>query len=116
MGFRAKSGSSAVIEPVLNGRCLASGALVEITPGDATPGGHVVEMGAVYRSDSPPGPAGRWFIDRLKQAPAPLRRELSRSQPVSVATRAARRRLSGRLPVSKRKQGQGGSGDTAFVE
>jgi hypothetical protein len=22
----------------------------------------------IYRTDSPPGPAGRWFIDRLKQA------------------------------------------------
>jgi DNA-binding transcriptional LysR family regulator len=84
---------------------LASGALVEITAEDAPLGGRVVEMGAVYRSDSPPGPAGRWFIDRLKQAPAPpLRRELSRSQPVSVATKAARRRLSGRLLASKRKQ------------
>jgi len=84
---------------------LASGALVQITPEDAPPGGHVVEMAAVYRNDSPPGPAGRWFIDRLKQAPAPpLRRELSRSQPVSVATKAARRRPSVRLPASKRKQ------------
>jgi DNA-binding transcriptional LysR family regulator len=23
-------------------------------------------MFAVYRKDAPPGPAGRWFIDRLK--------------------------------------------------
>jgi DNA-binding transcriptional LysR family regulator len=83
---------------------LASGALVEITPEDAPPGGHVIEMGAIYRTDSPPGPAGRWFIDRLKQAPAPLKREISRPQPVSVATQAARRRLSARLPASKRKQ------------
>ena len=72
---------------------LASGALVEITPEGAPTGGHVVEMWAVYRTDNPPGPAGRWFIDRLKQAPAPpLKRELSRSQPVSVATKVARRR------------------------
>jgi DNA-binding transcriptional LysR family regulator len=83
---------------------LASGALVEITPEDAPPGGHVIEMGAVYRTDSPPGPAGRWFIDRLKQAPAPLKREVSRSQPVSAAAQAARRRLSGRLLAAKRKQ------------
>jgi DNA-binding transcriptional LysR family regulator len=80
---------------------LASGALVEITPEGAPTGGHVVEMWAAYRTDNPPGPAGRWFIDRLKQAPAPpLKRELSRSQPVSVATKAARLRLSGRLPAS----------------
>ena len=64
---------------------LASGALVEITPEDAPTGGHLVEMWAVYRTDSPPGPAGRWFIDRLKQ---PLERP----------------RPSRRLPPSKRRQ------------
>jgi len=86
---------------------LASGALVEIMREGAPTGGHVIEMWAVYRTDNPPGPAGRWFIDRLKQAPAPpLKRELSRSQPVSVVSKAARRRLSGRLPASKRKRGR----------
>lgn len=30
----------------------------------ATPG---IAMYAVYRKDAPPGPAGRWFIDRLQQ-------------------------------------------------
>ena len=44
---------------------LASGALVEITTEDAPCGGRLIEMWAVYRTDSPPGPAGRWFIDRL---------------------------------------------------
>jgi DNA-binding transcriptional LysR family regulator len=35
----------------------------------ATPG---IAMFAVYRKDAPPGPAGRWFIDRLQQfTPAP---------------------------------------------
>jgi DNA-binding transcriptional LysR family regulator len=85
---------------------LSSGALIEITPEDAPPGGHVVEMGAVYRTDSPPGPAGRWFIDRLKQAPATPSAELSRTQPGSAATKATRRRPSGRLLASKRKQGR----------
>ena len=86
---------------------LASGALVEIMREGAPTGGHVIEMWAVYRTDNPPGPAGRWFIDRLKQAPAPpLKRESSRSQPVSVVSKAARRRLSGRLPASKRKRGR----------
>jgi len=84
---------------------LASGALVEITPDDAPAGGHVIEMWAVYRTDSPPGPAGRWFIDRLKQAQAPpLARELARSQPVSAVTKVARRRPSIRLLASKRKR------------
>ena len=46
---------------------LASGALVEITPAASPPEGYVIAMSAIYRTDSPPGPAGRWFIDRLKQ-------------------------------------------------
>jgi DNA-binding transcriptional LysR family regulator len=84
---------------------LASGALVEITPEDGPPGGYVIEMGVVYRTDSPPGPAGRWFIDRLKHAQAPpLAREPARSQPVAVASKAARRRASIRLLASKRKR------------
>jgi DNA-binding transcriptional LysR family regulator len=84
---------------------LASGALVEIMAEDTPPGGHVTEMGAIYRTDSPPGPAGRWFIERLKQAQTPpLKRELTRPQPVSVANQAARRRLSGRLLAAKRNQ------------
>jgi DNA-binding transcriptional LysR family regulator len=84
---------------------LASGALVEIMSEDAPTGGHVLEMRAIYRTDSPPGPAGRWFIDRLKHAQAPpLTREPVRSQPVSVATKAARRRPPGRLLASKRKR------------
>jgi DNA-binding transcriptional LysR family regulator len=83
---------------------LASGTLVEIMPEDAPPGGNVIAMGAVYRTDSPPGPAGRWFIDRLKQGPAaPLNRESSRSPPASAA-KAARRRPSSRLPASKRRR------------
>jgi DNA-binding transcriptional LysR family regulator len=85
---------------------LASGALVEIIAEDTPAGGHVVEMEAIYRTDSPPGPAGRWFIDRLKQAPTSLlARELVRSQPVS-AIKAARPRPSRRLLVSKRRQGR----------
>jgi DNA-binding transcriptional LysR family regulator len=84
---------------------LASGALVEIMAEDLPPGGHVTEMTAIYRTDSPPGPAGRWFIDRLKQAQTPaLKREPSRPQPVAAAAPAARRRLSGRLLASKRNK------------
>jgi DNA-binding transcriptional LysR family regulator len=84
---------------------LASGALVEITAEDAPLGGHVIEMAAIYRTDSPPGPAGRWFIDRLKQAQAlPLKGELSRAQTVSVAAKAARSRSSRRLLASTRRR------------
>ena len=46
---------------------LASGSLVQIVREDAPPSGHVITMSAIYRTDSPPGPAGRWFIERLRQ-------------------------------------------------
>jgi DNA-binding transcriptional LysR family regulator len=49
---------------------LASGALVEIRVEDDPPEGHVIPMSAVYLTDSPVGPAGRWFIDRLKDESA----------------------------------------------
>jgi DNA-binding transcriptional LysR family regulator len=49
---------------------LASGALVRIKLEDAPPDGHVIVMSAAYRQDRPPGPAVRWFIDRLKQEDA----------------------------------------------
>jgi DNA-binding transcriptional LysR family regulator len=80
---------------------LASGALVEITTEDTPRGGRLIEMWAVYRTNSPPGPAGRWFIDRLKdQAAPPVKREPSRSAPACVA----RRRASKRAPASKRER------------
>lgn len=50
---------------------LASGALVEIQVEDDPSVGHVIPMSAVYLTDSPLGPAGRWFIDRLKDNAAP---------------------------------------------
>jgi DNA-binding transcriptional LysR family regulator len=49
---------------------LATGALVQIVAEALPPGGRVVTMLAVYRTDRPPGPAGRWFIDRLKRVSA----------------------------------------------
>jgi DNA-binding transcriptional LysR family regulator len=36
---------------------------------DVPPDGLIVAMSAVWQTKSPPGPAGRWFIDRLKQIP-----------------------------------------------
>jgi DNA-binding transcriptional LysR family regulator len=45
---------------------LASGALVQLRLEDAPSEGYVIAMSAIYRTDSPPGPAGRWFIERLK--------------------------------------------------
>ena len=61
---------------------LASGELVQIFAEEMPPGDHVVAMSAIYRTDSPPGPAGRWLIDHLKQQDA-LR--LQTQEPGSVA-------------------------------
>jgi len=44
---------------------IATGTLVQLTIQDAPP--LVMPMWATYRTDAPPGPAGRWLIDRLKQ-------------------------------------------------
>jgi DNA-binding transcriptional LysR family regulator len=44
---------------------LASGALVPLVLEDAESDVRIA-MSAVYRTDTPPGPAGRWLIDRLK--------------------------------------------------
>jgi DNA-binding transcriptional LysR family regulator len=49
---------------------LASGELVQIFAEEIPPEGHLVAMSAIYRTDSPPGPAGRWLIDHLKQEDA----------------------------------------------
>jgi DNA-binding transcriptional LysR family regulator len=68
---------------------LASGALVQIRGESAPPEGYVIAMSAVYRTDSPPGPAGRWFIDRLKQEDALW---LNEKAPLSVAATAQRAR------------------------
>ncbi|OWV69618.1 LysR family transcriptional regulator [Rhizobium sp. R634] len=40
--------------------------LVELTVVDIPAGGLRLPMSAAYRSDVPPGPAGRWLIERLK--------------------------------------------------
>ena len=45
---------------------LASGALVEISIEDLPAEGLLRPMAAAYPTASPPGPAGRWLIDRLK--------------------------------------------------
>jgi DNA-binding transcriptional LysR family regulator len=83
---------------------LASGTLVEITTEEAPPGGHMIAMSAIYRTDTPPGPAGRWFIDRLKQEDArPLKQEASRSTETNTSS-TARRRSPSRASVSKRKR------------
>lgn len=49
---------------------IQAGRLVELQIEDVPPGGLVLPMQAVYPSASPPGPAGRWLIERLRDCPA----------------------------------------------
>ena len=49
---------------------IASGRLVELQIEDVPPGGLLLPMFAVYRTADPPGPAGRWWIERLKRCPS----------------------------------------------
>ena len=53
-------------------RDIADGKLVKLAIDDVPPGGIVVPMSAAYLTASPPGPAGRWFIERLKNCPEQL--------------------------------------------
>lgn len=46
------------------------GRLVRLTVEDIAAEGMALPMSAVYPAASPPGPAGRWLIERLKQCPA----------------------------------------------
>lgn len=47
---------------------LARGALVELIIAEAPNHGYRLPMSALYPADKPPGPAGRWLIERLKGA------------------------------------------------
>ncbi|HSZ07448.1 MAG TPA: LysR family transcriptional regulator [Steroidobacteraceae bacterium] len=51
-------------------RDLAEGRLVTLPIEDMTPEGMILPMSVVYLTAQPPGPAGRWFIERLKQCPS----------------------------------------------
>ena len=46
---------------------IAEGRLVELSVEDVPAGGLSLPMYAIYRAADPPGPAGRWTIERLKQ-------------------------------------------------
>ena len=48
---------------------LEEGRLAILQIEDVPPGGLVLPMSAVWQTKSPPGPAGRWFIERLKEIP-----------------------------------------------
>jgi DNA-binding transcriptional LysR family regulator len=53
---------------------LANGSLVKIAMEDVPDASLVMAMSAVYRTETPPGPAGRWLIERLKSDIAPRAR------------------------------------------
>jgi len=48
---------------------LEEGRLAVLPIEDVPPDGLMLPMSAVWQTKSPPGPAGRWFVDRLKQFP-----------------------------------------------
>lgn len=48
---------------------LAAGILVELAIDDAVDQRRTMPMAAIYRTETPPGPAGRWLIERLKRGP-----------------------------------------------
>jgi DNA-binding transcriptional LysR family regulator len=79
---------------------LVRGSLVQIVREDAPPSGHVITMSAIYRTDSPPGPAGRWFIERLKQEDAARSKEKTAPVEASNASAAKRREASNRRPLA----------------
>jgi DNA-binding transcriptional LysR family regulator len=51
-------------------RDLAEGTLVRVELEDQPLEGMVMPIAAIYRADSPPGPVGRWLIDRLRSTTA----------------------------------------------
>jgi DNA-binding transcriptional LysR family regulator len=84
---------------------LVSGALVQITTEDVPATGRVIVMSAIYRTDSPPGPAGRWFIEYLKQPDVQRSKAKTAIVSVSKASIAKRQRTSNRHSLAmKTKQ------------
>jgi DNA-binding transcriptional LysR family regulator len=85
---------------------LANGSLVKIDLEDVPEANLVMPMSAVFRTDKPPGPAGRWLIERLKSnvapgaRPAKAQRGPGSSTPTGVtrsqAAHIAKRRASTR--------------------
>ncbi len=47
-------------------RDIDEGELMVLSIEDALPSGIIIPMSAIYLTSAPPGPAGRWFIERLK--------------------------------------------------
>lgn len=71
---------------------IARGLLVEISAEGTPHEGFVLPLSAVYRTEAPPGPAGRWFIDCLKRhSDAPLARGAVRHRSANKKRRTIHR-------------------------
>lgn len=66
--LRAGLGWGFMPEPMIRGD-LESKSLVPIVPAAHPLVGPAFSMRAIYRNDTPPGPAGQWFVNALKQIP-----------------------------------------------
>jgi DNA-binding transcriptional LysR family regulator len=86
---------------------LASGELVQIFAEETPPEGHVVAMSAIYRTDSPPGPAGRWLVDHLKQEDT-LRLQLQPSGAVAALPLSAPKNTAAFTPTAYAMTDRGG--------
>ena len=49
---------------------IAEGRLIKLSIEDLAEESFILPMSAVYLTAKPPGPAGRWLIERLKQCPS----------------------------------------------
>lgn len=65
---------------------LEQGRLAILTIEDVPPGGLPLTMSAVWQTKSPPGPAGRWFIERLEEIPL-MAAKVRRSSPAAKRMR-----------------------------
>src|ERR1700750_1648261 len=66
---------------------LEEGRLAVLPIEDVPPDGLILAMSAVWSTQSPPGPAGRWFVDRLEEIPV----EAGKVPKPSVTRKKARR-------------------------
>jgi DNA-binding transcriptional LysR family regulator len=66
---------------------LEEGRLVTLSIEDVPPDGLPLPMSAVWQTKSPPGPAGRWFIERLKAIPVSQGSAPKRQRPAKPKSR-----------------------------
>jgi DNA-binding transcriptional LysR family regulator len=72
---------------------IAEGRLVRLHIEDVPEAGMILPMSAIYLATTPPGPAGRWLIERLNQCPS------KRSERSEAAPRPSQDVVTGALTV-----------------